>query len=246
MESEVQTEVAAATAGEGQIPMLLRGSPQMLRTWIDNWRWPRVLFCLAVIATGAGLYGMAVGFWRSPRQALFVSLKLPLILFLTSAGNALLNSMLAPLLGLNLGLRQSFLAILMSFTIASAILGSFSPLAAFMIWNLPPLASGGPTSMPTYTFIQLALVAMIAFAGSVANVRLIQLLHHISGDIATARRVMFGWLAGNLFLGSQLAWILRPFIGSPDLPVAFLRPTAFKGNFYETVFHSVLRIFQIE
>src|SRR5262245_44787820 len=107
----------AATVDE-QIPLLLRGSPETLRTWVDNWSWPRVLFCVAVIATGAGLYGMAVGYWRSPMQALFVALKLPLILLLTSAGNALLNAMLAPLLGLNIGLRQSFLAILMSFTIA--------------------------------------------------------------------------------------------------------------------------------
>ena len=71
---------------------------------------------------------------------------MPLIILLTTLGNAILNAMLAPLLGLNLGLRQSFLAILMSFAIASAILGAFSPLAAFMIWNLPPLVPGAQAS----------------------------------------------------------------------------------------------------
>jgi hypothetical protein len=53
------------------------------------------------------------------------------------------------------------------------------------------------------------------------------------------------WLAGNLFFGSQLTWILRPFIGAPGLPVEFVRATAFKGNFYETVFHSLMRLLNL-
>jgi hypothetical protein len=61
-----------------------------------------------------------------------------------------------------------------------------------------------------------------------------------------ARRVLFAWLAGNLFLGSQLSWILRPFIGSPTLPVEFLRDAAFNGNFYETVFRSALRLLKFD
>ena len=56
---------------------------------------------------------------------------------------------------------------------------------------------------------------------------------------AVSRRVLFAWLAGNLVFGSQLSWILRPFIGSPALPVQFLRLDAFNGNFFETLFHSV-------
>jgi hypothetical protein len=33
--------------------------------------------------------------------------------------------------------------------------------------------------------------------------------------------------------------LLRPFVGSPGLPVEFLRSTAFHGNFYETVFFAL-------
>jgi hypothetical protein len=54
--------------------------------------------------------------------------------------------------------------------------------------------------------------------------------------------VLLVWLAGNLFLGSQLSWILRPFIGSPNLPVEFFRATALHGNFYENVFQSLRQI----
>jgi hypothetical protein len=40
--------------------------------------------------------------------------------------------------------------------------------------------------------------------------------------------------------GMQLTWILRPFFGSPDFPVQFLRPDALKGNFIEG-FISIIR-----
>lgn len=236
------TATAATTTNLRQIGVLLRGEPEFIRAWSERWELGRVAACAVVIVAGAGFYGATMGYWRDPRQALFVAVKFPLIIFLTTLGNALLNAMLAPLLGLNLSLRQCFLANLMSFTIAAAILGSFSPLAAFLVWNAPPMTFSLQSSGGAYSFIQLTHVGVIAFAGIVGNVRLVQLLKMLSGNTGTARRVLFAWLAGNLFLGSQLSWILRPFIGSPDLPVEFLRATAFQGNFYESVFHALLRL----
>jgi hypothetical protein len=43
----------------------------------------------------------------------------------------------------------------------------------------------------------------------------------MSGRASTARAVLLSWLAGNFFLGAQLAWTLRPFIGLPKLPCNF-------------------------
>jgi len=226
-----------------EITVLLRGEAAPISAWTEQWKGWRLAVCLAVIVVGAGLYGAAMGYWRAPQQAFYVAIKFPLIILLTTLGNTLLNAMLAPLLGLNISLRQSFLAVLFSFTIASAILGSFSPLAAFLVWNAPPLsASAAELSTGTYSFIQLTHVGVIAFAGVTANLRLAQLLQHLSGNSRIARRVLLAWLAGNLLFGSQLTWIMRPFIGAPGLPVQFVRATAFKGNFYETVFHALLRL----
>ena len=223
--------------------VLLRGDPEALRSWIEHWDGRRLALCLGAIFAGAGLYGAAMGYWRSPLQAGFVALKFPLIILLVTVGNALLNAMLAPLLGLNLAFRQSFLAILLSFTIASAILGSFSPLVGFLVWNAPPLSPDVHVSVDTYRIILLTHVGVIAFAGIVANVRLIQLLRLLSGNASVAGRVLIAWLAGNFLLGSQLTWILRPFIGSPGLPVQFLRHDAFEGNFYEVVFRAFIQAF---
>jgi hypothetical protein len=226
-----------------EISVLLRGEPERIAAWTWQWSAPRFALHVVVIIVGAGLYGAAMGWWRDPQQALYVAIKFPLIILLTTAGNVLLNAMLAPLLGLNIPFRQSFSAILMSFVIAAAILGAFSPLMAFLVWNAPPM-SPEAVSGTTYSFIKLTNVAAIAFAGAVGNARLFQLLARLGGRRAVAFRVLFAWLAGNLFLGSQLSWILRPFIGSPSLPVEFFRATALHGNFYENVCHSLLQILQ--
>src|SRR6266852_1787755 len=128
-----------ANTNLSQMDILLRGEAASLRGWLEQSSTRRLVLCIGVILIGSGLYGAAMGWWRAPLQGLFVAIKFPLIILLTTLGNALLNAMLAPLLGLNISLRQTFLAILFSFTIASAILGSFSPLAAFLVWNAPPL-----------------------------------------------------------------------------------------------------------
>ena len=36
--------------------------------------------------------------------------------------------------------------------------------------------------------------------------------------------------------------VMRPFIGSPGLPVQFLRPNAFQGNFYESLLRSLMNL----
>jgi hypothetical protein len=225
-----------------EISTLLRGEAGTISVWNEKWNTQRLVLHVVVIISGAGLYGAAMGWWRDPQQALYVAIKFPFIILLTTIGNSLINAMFAPLLGLNIPFRQSFAAIVMSFTIAAAILGAFSPLIAFMIWNAPPI-SPQTVSGATYNLIKLINVAVIAFAGMTGNVRLFQLLTRLGGSKAVAFRVLFAWLSGNLFLGSQLSWILRPFIGSPDLPVEFFRTSALHGNFYENVFQSLQQIF---
>ena len=222
-----------------ELPSLLRGDVAGGHRAIEQTELRRWCLYVTVIVAGTGLFGAALGSWRAPLQALYTAIKLPLILLLTALGNGMLNAMLAPLLGLNLGLRQSLVAVLMSFTLAGAILGAFSPLLYFLIWNTPPVAPGAEWEVPAHSFILLSETAMIAFAGIAANVRLLQLLRSLSGSAVVARKVLFAWLAGNLLLGSQLSWNLRPFVGAPYLPVEFLRPNAFEGNFFETLFNAL-------
>jgi hypothetical protein len=235
--------MTASTFKLSDLGVLLRGEPAAVRAWADELSGRRVALHLGVIIAGAGCYGAAMGWWRAPQQALFVAVKFPLIILLTTGGNVLLNAMLAPLLGLNLTFRQTLLTQLMSCAVTAAILGAFAPIAAFLVWNTPAISPEAMHSF-AYSVMKLAHVAVIAFAGSAGNARLFQLLVQLGGQRAAAGRVLFAWLAGNLFLGSQLCWILRPFIGAPNLPVEFIRNhIALQGNFYENVFRTLSGLF---
>ena len=226
-----------------QISVLLRGEPGRIDPWVRAPQAGHWVLHLCWIVAGMGCYGAAMGAWRDSLQGFYTAVKFPAIILLTTFGNALINFMLAPLLGLNITFRQSVSAILTSASISAAILGAFSPLIAFLVWNAPPLHEVTPAAHLTHAAILLTHVAVIAIAGTGANLRLLQWLTQLGGTTAVARRVLGAWLAGNLFLGAQLSWILRPFVGAPELPVQFLRPDAMHGNFYETVLHLFRNLF---
>jgi hypothetical protein len=239
--AKLMNRIACALNVE-DFPALLRAEPALLRGWIERNRGDRWISCLVTIVLGAGLYGTVMGWWRHPLQALFTGLKFPLVILLTTLGNSLLNAMLAPLLGLNVTLRQSLMVILMTFTIATMLLGAFSPLALFVVWNTPPLAATTGLVSPEYGFLQITHVAFIAVAGVMGNICLAPLLRLWSGSASVARNVLLAWLAVNLLLGSQICWLLRPFIWDPARPVEFLGPEYFRGSFYETVFDAARRL----
>ena len=81
-----------------------------LEAWSAHWNAQRIVSHIAIIVVGAGLYGASMGWWRDPMQALYTAIKFPLDRSAHRHGNAMLNAMLAPLLGLNIPFRQSFLA----------------------------------------------------------------------------------------------------------------------------------------
>jgi hypothetical protein len=220
---------------------LCRGDHQVIAGWLDERGTSWMLVCCGVIICGSGLYGGAIGLWRAPEQAVYTALKMPLLIFLTAGANALLNGLLAQVLGSGLSFRHSAFIVLLSFTLASIILGALSPIVVFLLLNSPPLTSAGRSVGHSITL--LSDVGFVAYAGIVANRRLLRLLHNICATPAAGRNVFWSWLAVNLLLGAQLSWILRPFIGSPGLPVQFLRNDPFNGNFFEATFRALLRLF---
>jgi hypothetical protein len=220
----------------------LRSEPALLRDWATRSQAWILSFCVVMIFVGAGLYGAAMGSWRAPLQALYTGIKLPMAILLTTLGNGLLNGMLAPLLGFNASFRQSLVIVLLTFAIASVVLAALSPVAFFVVWNTPPLSDSTWLSSPEYGFLQLMLASFVAFAGGIGNIRLVPLLREWTGSAKVARRVLLAWLAGNLFLGSQICWLLRPFIWDPAGPIRFIGREYLRGSFYETVFHAVQRL----
>src|SRR5947207_881740 len=145
MNSAASTPGASPAMG---IELFLRSEPGLLRQCAVRRPAATGWFCVASIILGAGFYGAAIGSWRDGWQALYTGVKLPLVILLTTLGNGLLNGMLAPLLGLNTTFRQSLLLVLMTFAVASLILGALSPVAWFLIWNTPPLTAATRATSP--------------------------------------------------------------------------------------------------
>jgi hypothetical protein len=212
---------------------LARGETASLVRWLEE-KSPRAMLPLVVgIVVGCGAYGFAIGLGRSPMMALFVAVKMPLLIFFTLGVNGLINGMFGSLLGSGMSFRQTMQACLMSFALFALIVGSLAPIMIGMAIDRP--ADDTKELEGWYRIFLLSNTAVIAFAGIIANHKLLRLIEAFSGSAAAARRTLVAWLAGNLFVGAQLSYILRPFFGNPLLPVEFLRPHPFQGNFYEAV-----------
>lgn len=218
-----------------RLPVLCRGESECISEWLEQQSTRWILFCCLVITVCGGMYGAAIGLWRAGLMATYVAIKFPLLIFLVTLCNAMLNWMISLVLGAHLSFRQTLLAQLMSFTIAALIFASMTPVALFILYNIPSLASGSHFG---HSLLLLLNVGIIATAGIVANIRLYNFLLLKIGNRTLAYKILIFWVAGNLFVGGQLSWNLRPFIGSPNLEVRFLRPDPFDGNFYETVYNA--------
>lgn len=56
-----------------------------------------------------------------------------------------------------------------------------------------------------------------------------------------AKRVIQTWTCVFALVGAQMSWVLRPFIGNPELPFQFLRPR--ESNFFEAVLRTLSNLF---
>jgi hypothetical protein len=226
----------------GFISEFLRAKPPQLNAWVKDQPRQLAVYCFVAIFFSASAYGAAMGSWSNPLQSLYTGIKLPLAILLTALGNGLLNGMLAPLLGATVTFRQSLALVLVSFAITAMILGALSPVALFVIWNTPSLSAATHSTSPEYGFMQLTITGFIAIAGVTGNVRLYPLLLGWTSDKRVARNVLLTWLAGNLFLGSQICWMLRPFIWDPTGRMEFIGSQYLHGSFFETLWEAARRI----
>lgn len=196
----------------------------------------RIAQIAGLTALALAAYGFTTGFWRSPQMGVYVALKMPLLVACTLGCNGMLNGLLGLLLG-GLGFRQSLLALLSAFAVSALILGSLSPVTLMLALDAPPPESESAAS--AHSGYLLFHVLLIAVAGVAGTLSLHRILRERCGSPAVASITMLAWLAGNGLLGMQFSWILRPFFGSPNLEVQFLRPDPMNRSFHESVWGSL-------
>ena len=222
------------------LPALCQGRADHLRDWLENPTGARLAACAVAIALGGAAYGFTLGLWRAPLMGGYVAFKLPLLIALTLLTNGLINGMLAQVLGSGLTFRQTLMALLMSFATFALITGALSPVALGMVLNAP--GPGEPGGTTAYRLILLTHIGIIAFAGITAHQRFLPVLRSVSSTPEAASLAFTAWLAGNLLVGAQLSWNLRPFFGQPGRPVQFLRADWNHSSFYESIWQNLFHL----
>jgi hypothetical protein len=180
------------------------------------------------------LYGAVMGSTHSLWQALVSAAKLPLLFLATLVVCSPTLYFLNLIFGSNQSLTQNFCLILTAITVTAVLLLGFAPIVMFFL-----------LTTSNYQFFKLLNVGVFAIAGSV-GVRFLgqgMLIVSAAGEEgARARRnVLRLWIFIYAFVGSQMAWTLRPFIGAPGLRFEFFRQLG--GNFYANIFASLGELF---
>jgi len=190
-----------------------------------------------VMAAGAAVYGLVLGMWHGTVLTLYVAVKLPLVLLLTSALTMLLSYVVAVLLGL--GLRFGQVANLTSLALASAslLLASLAPVAWLFTVSLPEPSTAARLA---HNLLYLLHTGLVGACGLVGCAVLWRGLQRMRPGAANLRAVFAAWVLAFALVGGEVAWALRPFVGSVYYPVAFVRRDALHGNVYEFIFTEIV------
>ena len=176
------------------------------------------------------LYGAVMGSTHSLWQALSSAAKLPILFLATLIVCSPTLYFFNVLFGSKQSLTQNIALILTAITVTAVLLLSFAPIILFFLLT---------TSQ--YQFFKLLNVAIFAIAGGMGVVFLSQGMRVVAAsgkEGARARRwVLRLWVLIYGFVGSQMAWTLRPFIGAPSMKFELFRQLG--GNFYANVLVSI-------
>lgn len=192
---------------------------------------------LAVAAGGAALYGAALGLWHGPRMAAFAALKLPLVLLLTGAATLAFNALAAAVLGERLRPVEVARLTASALAVTGVLLAALAPAAALFSLAVRAPRTAARLDHNLLYLLHLGLVGAAGLAGTAA---LWRSLARACRTRRSARGVFCVWVGSLALVGGEVAWALRPFLGSVYAEVAFLRPDALDGNVYEFVITDIV------
>ena len=179
-----------------------------------------LLSLLLTIFYGAvmGCYGGISG--NRILQPLYSGVKVPLMLLITFALSLPSFYVLNLLLGLAEDFGDTLRALLSTQAVLSIVLASLSPFT--VLWY---------ASFTDHDSATLFNAAMFGIATVSAQWRLRRYYKPLIARNPRHRWMLRLWLLIYMFVAIQMGWVLRPFLGHPDLPVSFFRPDSW-GNAY--------------
>lgn len=202
------------------------------------------LHMLISSAVALALYGAVLGASSDWRQSLLSAVKLPMLFFVTLAICLPTLYLFNLVFGAKLSVRQAMALICVGITVIAMLSVAFAPISLFFL-----------VTAPHYSFFKLLNVAILALTGLVGLRFLVNGMRAMNapakppkpeaGPVAPARSANMGllyvWIVVFGFVGTQLAWTLRPFVGSPGEKFEYFR--TIEGNFYVDIVKTLGNLF---
>ncbi len=185
---------------------------------------PLRLLVVVIVVCGP-LYGAFMGSYalESPARLLMVAyaaLKAPILIFATTAiclpGYFVLNT----IAGLRRDFGRAFGAILAGQAGLTVVLAS-----------LAPYVSLAYLSGIAYRDALLLNAGMFTIATAASHVILLRNYGQLIARNRRHRPLLWFWVVMYAIVGMQMGWLLRPFVGSPELPVTFFRDEPFSNAY---------------
>jgi hypothetical protein len=175
------------------------------------------------------IYGVVMGSYNGLLQSAVTGIKIPCLIFLSLIICFPALFVIQYMIGSTLTIWQMTNIILSGFFVFSTIALSFAPIVIFFM-----------ITSDNYSFLKLLHVAIFTFSGIFA-------IRTIIGGLSYScekkniypklgMKIFKVWVIILAFVSSQLAWNLRPFVGSRDLPFELFRER--ESNFYGAVIQS--------
>lgn len=189
---------------------------------------PHAREIVIAIIVCAFCYGLAMGSSSArPLQMLYSGLKLPMLIFVTCLICQPAFFVANNLAGLRNDFGQSLRAIWTSQAVVAVTLVSLTPLTLF--WYI---------SSGEYRFAVLFNALMMTIAAIGGQIRLWSSYRRLIAKNRKHLYMIWFWLVCYAFVGIQMGWLLRPFIGSHDIATTFFRKEAF-SNAYVVIFRLI-------
>lgn len=184
----------------------------------------KIVNLLVISLVGFAVYGFIMGLSNSFLQAVSSMVKLPLLYLVTTLICFPTFFIFYSLFGAKTTLSQTMTYLLTAICVMSLILLAFAPVTLFFL-----LTSND------YSFFKLLNVLFFSVSGVVGITFFRKMIVSIDSteSAVTRKKFLFFWMILFAFVGTQLAWTLRPFFGAPSMPFELVRKVG--GNFYRDV-----------
>ena len=197
----------------------------------------KLRYSVGTLLALCAFYGVAAGAYAGALQAVSAALKLPLLIIATLVICFPAFFVVQILVGSRLRFSQVLVLVLAALDLTAILLAAFVPVTVFF------LITGA-----NYYFLQLLHVLAVLVAGGFGMYALHEGLALVCERRGVYPRkaltIMRAWALLFAFVGIQMAWNLRPFLGDRGEPFRVFR--SYEGNFYAAIVYSINKLLKGE